>query len=787
MMPAMSSVPKPNPRPRAKRRAGRETTLDDGLFQAVFQNSPAMQSVIRVSDGAVLEVNDTFLQKLNLERAEVIGKTPFELNFWAEPEKLPAYRQELETKGFVQGFEARLRARDGTILTVLLSTRPLKINGRPHYLRAGVDITERKRAEAELQVANERLRQSEERFGKAFRANPVTMAITRYADGTFIAANESLLEATGYREDEVIGHTTRDLQLYHDPDERDEFIRRIDEQGFERNREITVRAKDGRACVLLVSAERIDIEGVPHLLTVGVDITERKRAEARWRESERQFRESEARFATAFQASPVLISMARSSDSTYVEINESFRRFVGLERDQIIGRTSQELGLWVNLAQRARFLENLREGRAVRDLEAELRGQDGTRRTVVVSGDVIEVNGEPHLLVFGLDITQRTQAEARLRESERQLRETQARFSKAFHASPVLMTIARLEDAKFVEVNEAFIRLTGFERDQLIGRDSLQLGLWVSLEDRAAFFEQLQRELVVRNVECRMRTRHGTIHTMQMSGEVIEINREPHLITFGLDITQGKQAEAELQNALARERELSQLKSDFVSLVSHEFRTPLEIILSSADNLQRYHERLAPAKRDQLLQTIRKSVRRMSGMMEEVLLLGRLETDRMTFKPAPFEWRAFCQRMGDEIEAATNKRCPIQLTLRDTPAEAVGDENVLRHIFTNLLSNAVKYSPAGGPVEFAAQREGELAVCRVIDQGCGIPAADQQRMFEAFHRGGNVRQIPGTGLGLLIVQRCVELHGGEIEFSSVEGQGTTFTVRLRLFPTAPTP
>jgi signal transduction histidine kinase len=207
--------------------------------------------------------------------------------------------------------------------------------------------------------------------------------------------------------------------------------------------------------------------------------------------------------------------------------------------------------------------------------------------------------------------------------------------------------------------------------------------------------------------------------------------------------------------------------------------------MSSADNLQRYHERLAAGKREQLLSTIHKSVRRMAGMMEEVLLLGRLETDRMTFKPAVFNLDAFCQRVCEEIESATGKRCPIRVKLKGTLEQALGDESMLRHILTNLLSNAVKYSSPGQSVDFVVTRTGTDALCQIVDRGCGIPEADQKRIFQAFHRGSNVRQIPGTGLGLLIVQRCVALHGGEIEFQSVEGTGTTFTVKLPLFANGP--
>ena len=168
----------------------------------------------------------------------------------------------------------------------------------------------------------------------------------------------------------------------------------------------------------------------------------------------------------------------------------------------------------------------------------------------------------------------------------------------------------------------------------------------------------------------------------------------------------------------------------------------------------------------------------MSGMMEEVLVLGRLETDRVTFHPAPLEFRSLCRRLCDEIESATNNRCPIQLELDGAPEQASGDESLLRHIFTNLLSNAVKYSSPGQPVQFRVQRKAESVVCEIADHGCGIPVADQKQLFQAFHRGSNVRQIPGTGLGLLIVGRCVKLHGGEIRFQSVEGEGTSVTIRL---------
>ena len=242
-----------------------------------------------------------------------------------------------------------------------------------------------------------------------------------------------------------------------------------------------------------------------------------------------------------------------------------------------------------------------------------------------------------------------------------------------------------------------------------------------------------------------------------------------------------RDANEKLHQALAKERELRQLKSNFVSLVSHEFRTPLGIIMSSGEILRDYHEQLDPESRREQLQSIHRSVRRMADMMNEVLLLGKVEADGLEFSPAPLELQSFCERIRDEIITATNHSCPILLNIHEPATTGSGDEVVLGHIFTNLLSNAVKYSPPGSPVHFTVRRSNGFAVFQIEDRGCGIPPEDEQRLFQAFHRGHNVRQIPGTGLGMVIVKRCVDLHGGTIEVDSKVGVGSRFIVKLPLF------
>ena len=350
---------------------------------------------------------------------------------------------------------------------------------------------------------------------------------------------------------------------------------------------------------------------------------------------------------------------------------------------------------------------------------------------------------------LALEESKRARSELLLRESEARLRESEERFSTAFRLSPLNITILRLSDARFVEANDAFIRWLGLARDQIIGHDSLELNIWPNLDDRAKFLEDLRRKGSLRDVECRLRSRRGTIHTLLQSAEIIEINREPHMLVVGLDITERKQAEEELLRTLAKEKELGQLRSEFISMVSHEFRTPLGIIHSSAEILEDYLDRLAPTERREQLQSIRKNTRRMAGLMEEVLLLGSLDGGKMRFKPAPLELRMFLERLLDEVSSATQQRCPIKLTLSETPFEIHADERLLRHIFTNLLTNAIKYSDAGQMVRFEIGCAGTEIVCAISDQGIGIPEADQQWLFNAFHRGHNVGDRPGTGLGLV--------------------------------------
>jgi signal transduction histidine kinase len=200
--------------------------------------------------------------------------------------------------------------------------------------------------------------------------------------------------------------------------------------------------------------------------------------------------------------------------------------------------------------------------------------------------------------------------------------------------------------------------------------------------------------------------------------------------------------------------------------------------MSSAEILDSYFDRLEAGERREQLLSIQKNSRRMARLMEDVLLLGQAEAGKLEFKPAPLELREFLSRLIDEIHAATQHRCPIHLSSGTVPPVVLADERLLRPVFTNLLSNAVKYSTDESPVDLQVETEGDDLVFRVSDRGIGIPPQDLEWLFNSFHRGRNVGQRPGSGLGLVIVKRCVERHGGQVQLHSLEKEGTTVVVRL---------
>ncbi|MEH2172940.1 hybrid sensor histidine kinase/response regulator [Nostoc sp.] len=232
---------------------------------------------------------------------------------------------------------------------------------------------------------------------------------------------------------------------------------------------------------------------------------------------------------------------------------------------------------------------------------------------------------------------------------------------------------------------------------------------------------------------------------------------------------------------LVKANELNQFKSEFVSMLSHDIRNPLNTILLAAGLLQNQDERLTKEKKQNHLQMIRSAIKNMAQLLDEVTFIGKADSGRLGFEVICLDLEAFCRQMVDEVRLIANdKHLTLVFASFGQLDEALWDESLLRHILGNLLSNAIKYSLPGGMVRFELIGQEKAVIFRVQDWGIGIPQENQKRLFQPFRRADNVGNIPGTGLGLAIAKKCVDAHGGEIVVNSQVGVGTTFTVTLPL-------
>lgn len=499
--------------------------------------------------------------------------------------------------------------------------------------------------------------------------------------------------------------------------------------------------------------------------------------EAKFAERTTELRESEERFKALFEHSPVGMSRV-DWDGNFLQVNQSFAQMIGYTPEEVERMSYWDITPPEYNDDENRILETVKVNGHFGPFEKEYVHRDGHRVPITISGMLIERDdGRYELWGLVQDISIRKAAEEALRASEKKFRTLflESRQGVMIHD----------ENTLFSEVNPAAAELFGRDPSHFVGRHPSELA--PEYQPNGELSEVVAKREIAKCLEtgtARFEWTHLHSDGHEVSLDVV-LSRIPHgdknlMQAVVIDMSDRKRTEEELKRALERERELSQLKSNFVSMVSHEFRTPLGIIQSSAEILDGYLDQLDPAERREQLVSIIKNSRRMAGLMEDVLLLGRLDSGRMEFVPRPLDLGALCRRLVDEVRSTTDARCPIDFSTRDLPDEALADESLLRHILLNLLSNAVKYSPDGVPVTFRATCENHALVFVVRDQGIGIPAQDLPVLFEAFRRGSNVGQMPGTGLGLVIVKQSVELHRGTIGVDTREGGGTAFTVTIPL-------
>lgn len=243
-----------------------------------------------------------------------------------------------------------------------------------------------------------------------------------------------------------------------------------------------------------------------------------------------------------------------------------------------------------------------------------------------------------------------------------------------------------------------------------------------------------------------------------------------------------QQAKNEALRALEQEKELNRLKSEFTSMISHDFRTPLTSIQGFAELLRYTDADLSPTMRDRYFDKINGAVEHLLNLLDEILLIGCTEAGTIQCQPTLFNLETFCSDLAEALQLGINSHHSIHFSSCGPCQQVRLDQTLLRQILTNLLSNAIKYSPDNTPIEFHLSCQAAIATFCIRDYGIGIPADNLAHLLTPFYRCRNVGSIKGTGLGLAIVKKCVELHQGALHIDSTEGQGTCITVTLPLAP-----
>lgn len=476
---------------------------------------------------------------------------------------------------------------------------------------------------------------------------------------------------------------------------------------------------------------------------------------------------------------PDMIFVKEVSGFTYTFTNKSAEEFIGLSRDGIIGKSASEL-FAKDAAERIseQDQEILRIGGQI-EFREELSQRTGERlrKFFTKKFPIFDDNGKAGYIVsISDDITERI-------KSEDELHKTEMRFTGLFRSSPMAVSLTRATDNVILDINPSYEELFGYTREEIIGKTAEHLDLWIHPEIRARILHEIFENGRVKDIEAKFRCKDGSIKIVDVFAEYIRAENDDPLIMFmAHDISEKKAAEEEIRVSLEKERDLNILKSRFISMISHEFRTPLTTIMLSTDLLKRYSEQWEKEEKIKHFDRIQETVLKMTQLMENVLTIGRMESGRFDFHPESIDLPAFCQSLADNIEFNSGGQQKINFSYNGGCENAYVDENILGLIITNLLSNAVKYSDVGVDVDFELFCEKEEAVLVIRDYGIGIPKSEQNHLFNTFFRASNVGTKSGYGMGLSIVQRCIEAHKGIIELESEENKGTTFTVKVPILP-----
>lgn len=471
-----------------------------------------------------------------------------------------------------------------------------------------------------------------------------------------------------------------------------------------------------------------------------------------------------------------------------VLVNPRLEQLFGYSKDELLGSTIEILlpqkFRHSHVAQRDQYIEKPKNRAMGKGID--LRGckKTGEEFPVEISLNYFKNEGETFVMGLITDISERKKMEDELKHLNQNLEDTvrerteQLRISERLHSAiaqnfPDGIISVFDKDLRYILAEGKELRKLGITGKKLLGTRYIdRLPKEIQKDVETLLLNVLKGEKG--SIEFELRKNFYIIDAVPL----LEANGNvENILVVERNITKQKITEQEMINALEKEKQLNELKSRFVSMASHEFRTPLSTVLSSVSLIDKYQEEKDHEKRHKHVNRIKSSVHHLTSILNDFLSLDKLEEGKAECHPELFNLKEFLQEISEDIQEVTKEGQVISYTY-DGKAEAFLDKNMIRNISNNLLSNAIKYSNENSPIHFKVKCDDTQVKFEVKDHGIGIPEEDQKQMFERLFRAKNSINIQGTGLGLNIVKKYVELMNGEIEFTSTLGKGTTFFVTL---------
>lgn len=676
-----------------------------------------------------------------------------------------AYTAALAGHDLILSHQYRVRHKDGHY--VWLETVGKFFEGGARAI-AGVvtssrDITQRKRSESAL-------RESEEKFRSLLDAAPMATIISDQT-GRIKLVNMQAEKLFGYARTELIGKQVEilvpDYARGSHANRRATYLAapRVRQMGL--GLELYAQRKDGGEIPVEIELSYIDTTDGIMVMSFIMDITERKRIRAEL-EQQRSF------LRNVIDVSPSMI-FVKDYDGRFVLGNPSFAKLYDTTIDDLVGKTDADLNpnqqevndfhaadRWVITSGQQLFAE-----------EPVTNASGKTRWLQTTKVPIFSADGKSkHVLGVATDITERKEAEDALRESEEKYRSVVETMRGGLAVFDI--------ELRLTYVNDRFCEMLGYSRAEMMGKPPTSFVDAVDLSLVRSHLERRQRAAESASDEIPLRHKEGhQIYVLLSDSPLLDKwGKYNGSIVVATDISMQKQAEAALRHALAKEKELGDLKTRFVSMASHEFRTPLATILALVETLSAYRHKLPEQQIDLRLGKIKDQIGHLKDIMEDVLLLARMQARRVEFDPVKVDLDALSRSVLDEFESRDDVRHRLEYTVGGGSRAALLDRKLMRQIINNLVSNAIKYSAESTVVRVKLEYTDEDVILKISDEGIGIPEADQPHLFEPFHRAANVGTVSGTGLGLVITKEAVELHGGTITVESQQNVGTTFIIRI---------